>query len=141
MQSVGALPPTREAQYYPSRNGLPLATTRSSGEVSEWLKELAWKASGRVTPASWVRIPPSPLSRSASRREERLEQRGGVLGQQPALDQRPVVDHRLGEQVDHTADRASLRVARAVDQARHPSQGDRAGAHRARLQGHVDRRI
>src|SRR5208282_5341605 len=48
-----------------NRNGrrgaqLPDApTARSHGEVSEWLKEHAWKACllERVT---WVRIPPSP---------------------------------------------------------------------------------
>ena len=31
-----------------------------TGEVPEWLKGLAWKASMRVDPVSRVRIPPSP---------------------------------------------------------------------------------
>ena len=49
-----------------------------------------------------------------------------------------MVDHRLGEQVDHAADGAALRVGGAVDESRDPCQGDRAGAHRAGLEGHVD---
>ena len=32
---------------------------QSHGEVSEWLKEHAWKACSRVI-VTWVRIPPSP---------------------------------------------------------------------------------
>ncbi len=33
-----------------------------TGEVSEWLKERAWKACLRAT-VTWVRIPPSPPDR------------------------------------------------------------------------------
>ena len=41
------------------------------GEVSEWLKELAWKAGIRVDPVSRVRIPPSPHANPAHERSER----------------------------------------------------------------------
>ena len=34
--------------------------TASYGEVSEWLKEHAWKVCKRLNTASRVRIPPSP---------------------------------------------------------------------------------
>ena len=34
------------------------------GEVSEWLKEHAWKVCKRLIPASRVRIPPSPPPRN-----------------------------------------------------------------------------
>ena len=64
---------------------------------------------------------------------------GRLLGEQPAFDLRPMVDHRLGEQVDHAPDRAALRVRGAVDEARDASEGDRPGAHRAGLERHVDR--
>lgn len=37
----------------------------TSGEVSEWLKEHAWKACIRES-VSWVRIPPSPIFRNQS---------------------------------------------------------------------------
>ena len=40
-------------------DGLSLCAT-IYGEVSEWLKEHAWKVCKRLNPASRVRIPPSP---------------------------------------------------------------------------------
>ena len=48
-----ALPATG---FVPSERG----RFRGHGEVSEWLKELAWKAGIRFVAVSWVRIPPSP---------------------------------------------------------------------------------
>ena len=49
--------------------------------------------------------------------------------------------HRLGEEVDHASHCAALGVGRSVDEARDPRQRDGAGAHRARLERHVDRRL
>jgi hypothetical protein len=41
-------------------NAVQIARMRGSGEVSEWLKEHAWKVCRRLNPASGVRIPLSP---------------------------------------------------------------------------------
>ena len=49
-----------------------------------------------------------------------------------------MVQARLGEHVEHAARRPRLRVGRAVDDARHAREHDRAGAHRARLERHVE---
>ena len=49
----------------------------------------------------------------------------------------PVVQARLGEDVEHRPGGARLRVGRAVDDARHAREHDRARAHRARLERHV----
>ena len=59
----------------------------------------------------------------------------------PARDLGPVVEARLGEHVDHAARGARLRVGRAVDDARDAREDDRARAHRARLERHVERRV
>ncbi len=51
-------------------HGLPrarqLRAERVFGEVSEWLKEHAWKACVSVSPAPWVQIPPSPPRAAAA---------------------------------------------------------------------------
>src|SRR4029078_9539710 len=54
----------------------PSALT-ACGEVSEWLKEHAWKACvGETLP--WVRIPPSPPRMISTRRGARVAERGGL---------------------------------------------------------------
>ena len=59
----------------------------------------------------------------------------------PAVHGGPVVEPRLAEHVEHAAGRAGLRVVRRVDHPRHARQHDRAGAHRARLERHVQHRV
>ena len=60
-----------------------------------------------------------------------------LLGQQAAGDLGVPVEARLAEHVEHAAGGAGLRVGRAVDDARHPRPHDRARAHRAGLDRHV----
>ena len=55
---------------------------------------------------------------SAPGREERPQQRGALVGQQPAGDLGAVVEPRLGEHVEHAAGGARLRVGGPVDDAR-----------------------
>jgi hypothetical protein len=52
-----------------------------------------------------------------------------------------VVEARLPEHVENAAGGARLRVGGAVDDPREARQDDRAGAHRARLEGHVEDRV
>ena len=77
-------------------------------------------------------------SLSASLAEERAEQRGGLVGQQPRVDPRAVIEARLAEDVEDAAGRARLRVRRREDDSRHPREHDRPGAHRAGLEGDVE---
>ena len=60
----------RRLESAPLKRGSQLAC-RSSGEVSEWLKEHAWKVCKRLNRASGVRIPLSPPA-SCSRRAQRM---------------------------------------------------------------------
>ena len=77
----------------------------------------------------------------AARGEEGLQERRRLAGQQPTIHLRAVVEARLAEDVEHAARGARLRIGRSVDDARHSSEHDRARAHRARLQGHIEDRV
>ena len=61
--------------------------------------------------------------------------------QQASGDLRAVVETRLGEDVEDRAGGAGLRVGGAVDDARDAAEHDRARAHRARLERHVEHRL
>src|SRR4051812_26060651 len=76
-----------------------------------------------------------------ARCEEVGQQRGGLPRQDAAGDLGPVVEPRLGEDVEDTARRARLRIGAAVDDAGHAREDDRAGAHGARLERHVERAV
>ena len=103
-------------------------------------------------PATREAVEPYPVSYSerlraaiehglAARGEEGLQERGRLAGQQAAVDLGAVVEAGLAEDVEHAARGARLRIGRPVDDARHASEHDRARAHRARLQGHVEDRV
>ena len=118
-----------------SREGPPRAPRirddRSAGADDDGRQRgpLAHRLDGRAA------APPTEL---APLSEEGLEQGGRAVGEQASFDRWPMVDHRLGEQVDHASHGASLRVGGAVDESRDPCQGDGARAHRAGLERHVD---
>ena len=78
------------------------------------------------------------LGLSGARRRTPSSSAAHSRRQQAAGDLRAVVEARLGEHVEHAAGRAGLRVGGAVDHARHAAEHDRAGAHRARLERHVE---
>jgi hypothetical protein len=82
-----------------------------------------------------------PRRGTAARAEERDEQLGRLGLQDARVDLRAVVEPRLGEDVEDAARRARLRVGRRVDHARHAREDDRARAHRARLERHVERAV
>ena len=73
--------------------------------------------------------------------EEVDDHRPGLVGQQAADDLGAVVELRVVQDVHDAPRRAGLRVGRGVDHARDPGEHDRSRAHRARLQGHVERRV
>ncbi len=75
------------------------------------------------------------------RREERAEQLPALLREQTAGDGGAVVQPRLAEHVQDAPACSGLRIARSVDHARHPREHDRAGAHGARLERHVEDRV
>jgi len=70
--------------------------------------------------------------------EERLQERSGVARANAGGDFDAVVDARMVEHGEARPHRAALGIVRAIDKARHAGLQDRAGAHRARLDGHVD---
>ena len=66
--------------------------------------------------------------------EELAQQCPALVGQHAGADLRPVVQARLGKQIEHRSSRAALRVGRAVDDAVQPRVQDGAGAHGTGLQ-------
>src|SRR5919109_532694 len=78
---------------------------------------------------------------SAARRKEIAEQRAALVRQEAAGHLGTPVQARLAQHVEHAAGGASLRVGSAVDDARHARPNDRARAHCAGLDRHVQHRI
>ena len=76
-----------------------------------------------------------------TRSEERPEEIGGFLGQEPRFDLGSVVQAWFAEHVEHAAGGAGLWVQGAEDHTRNAGEDDRPGAHRTRLERHVHDRI
>ena len=74
---------------------------------------------------------------AAPRREELLQQRAALLGQHAARHFDLVIQLRRCGKIEHRAAGARLRIGRAVHDARDARVHQRADAHRARLERHV----
>ena len=88
-----------------------------SGEVSEWLKEHAWKVCKRLKTASRVRIPPSPPETQTAPSRGRLRFRGAGRVDERACG----FDKRAGQPVWTAEGRPRAARVRAMDGA-HPSR-------------------
>ncbi len=76
---------------------------------------------------------------SAARREEGLEECGGVISKDAEEDFDAVVEARVGEDFETGADGATFGVIGAVDEARNAGLNHGAGAHGAGFESHVQR--
>src|SRR5439155_21065359 len=74
-------------------------------------------------------------------RKKALQQRPAFGFAHTGRDFTAVVHGRELEKIQGTPGRAAFRVARPVNQPREPDVNDRAGAHRTRLLGHVNRAV
>ena len=70
-----------------------------------------------------------------------MKQCGGFGRQDAGRDLDLVIEARVGEDFEAGADGAAFGVVGAIDQAGNASLNDRAGAHTARLDGHIERCI
>src|SRR5439155_5078980 len=91
----------------------------------------------------------APKPRAASRRRNHTSERSffleeiderapAFLTEDAARHLEPVVQARVAAEIAERSDEARLRVVRAEAEARDPREHDRAGAHRARLERHVE---
>src|SRR5690606_12560335 len=72
--------------------------------------------------------------------EEILEKLGRLVREEPRLDDDPVIQPVAPRDIEHGAARARFRVGRRVHEPRDPRMDERARAHRAWLERHVERR-
>lgn len=75
---------------------------------------------------------------TAAFREEILERVCALVGEHAACHRGVMIELPVREHVDDTAARARFRVRRAIDDARNARMHDRARAHQARLQRHIE---
>jgi hypothetical protein len=109
-----------------------------------WGCAAGWSRRGGLTGAAGdgrpERLSPSPGSTRRGRGAEEVAQQVPALALQHARGELDaVVQARVLDEVLQRAAHPGLRVARAEDQVGDPGEHDRAGAHRARLQRHVER--
>src|SRR3546814_463153 len=72
------------------------------------------------------------------RREKTPEQRRRFARANAVINLRPMVDRRLREDTWAVDDRAALWIVGAIIEARDSGVGDRAGAHRAGVERHIE---
>src|SRR5439155_14451730 len=97
---------------------------------------------------AWVTAAGSSMAGLVSRRglaplarEELLEQGAALGGTHAGRDRDAVIEPRLVDHVQHRTARARLGVRRTIDQTGEAREHDRARAHRARLERHVERAV
>src|SRR5690606_24077038 len=115
---------------YLTRGGVSTTGASGSGTSCIWL---AQRDRERLSPSLRMKCPPATLPK------KRAEQCGTLVLEHAAAHLGTMVEPRVAQQVTYRPRHPRLLIPRTEDHALHAREYERARAHRARLERHVER--